>query len=504
MTIANVVARIGTFISNLIVIRLLGLELLGQLGLIETWLSLAGMFSLFGLSSASTRFVARFLDDEASKAGEYAGASLLLSGIFAAVVCGVVYAGLWAVPGSRVDNAGDSFLFSTLMLLKANAFLAIGVLFFATVSEVGIGVVQGLHKFRSLIYINLVAGLLSIPLFSILTRTSGVAGVLAARFLLLVIQLVIALIVAQTTLRRMGVGLSSRSLVANGRSLVGFAVPTFISHLVANPARTLMTTYLASMTGGAVQVGLLTSAGRLLSLANFLPGSMGSVILPVLSGIWGRSESEEFQQAVLYSSRMIWFISLPVIIFFVASTPFLLGNLYGPEFVTATSVTILMLSNILLTSINDTGVRVFAAANRQWLTVAMVSGSMVISVAISVWAIPSLQAVGYALALLVSTAVFLAALLVVLLRVFQVPVAQILFILVVSTPVLALAIMIAQVTVGLIQLILALAITGLTLVYMWRFMITRRERQTFRQYATRLVTNLRQLIYRRKGVRTVP
>lgn len=46
--VAGVLARIGTFLGSLVVIRLLGLEHVGQLGLIESWLALAGMFSLAG------------------------------------------------------------------------------------------------------------------------------------------------------------------------------------------------------------------------------------------------------------------------------------------------------------------------------------------------------------------------------------------------------------------------------------------------------------------------
>jgi len=230
---------------------------------------------------------------------------------------------------------------------------------------------------------------------------------------------------------------------------------------------------------------------------------MGTVILPVLSGIWGRGESDEFQQAVQYSSRMMWFISLPVIIFFVAATPVLLGGLYGPEFTAASTVTILMLASTLLSGVNDTGVRVLAAANRQWLTVAMVTGSMVISVGVSLWAVPSLLAVGYALALLISTVAFLAALLVVLDKIFEIRTLQIVVVLAASAPLFALAVLISRVPVGYLQLILALAATSFTLVMMWRRMMSTPEKQAFRQYAATLLLRLRLLIYKRKGTQTV-
>lgn len=503
MTIANVIARLGTFIANLIVIRMLGLQLLGQLGLIESWLSLAGMFSVFGLASASTRFVARYLNDNLSSTGEYAGASLLLSGAFAATVGGMVLVGLHAIPIRETMGIHNGLIPSTLAFLKSNSLLVVGLLFVTTLNEVSIGIVQGLHRFKSLIYINLVAGLLSIPLYYILTQSFGVGGVLSARFILLAIQIVIGIIVSQLALRRLGTQLSARNIGANARSLVSFAVPTFTGQLIANPVRTFMTTYLASVVGGATQIGLLTTAGRLLGLASFLPGSMGSVILPVLSGVWGNGQAEKFQQAILYSLRMTWFVSLPVIIFFVAATPTLLGGLYGPEFTVAAAVTILILANALLTTINDTGVRVLAAANRQWLTVAMVTGSMIISVAFGLWAVPALQAIGLTLAFLVSTIVFLSALVVVLDKLYRVPISQVLVILGISVPIFALAILVARLPMGTLQLILAGTVTALTLVIMWYRMMSEPEKQAFRYFGASMVKRLRQAAIGVKGTQII-
>jgi O-antigen/teichoic acid export membrane protein len=503
MTLANVIARIGTFVANLIVIRMLGLQLLGQLGLIESWLSLASMFSVFGLASASTRFIARHLNNDLTRTGEYAGASILLSGGFAAAVCGVVLVGLHVIPAKQFGSGDDSLIASTLLLLKDNSLLVVGLLFVTTLNEVGVGIVQGLHQFKSLIYLNLVAGLLSVPLYFALTHFFGVSGVLTARFILLSIQVVIAVAVSQLALRRLATRFSARNIIANGQSLILFAVPTFVSQLIANPARTLMTTYLASVTGGAIQVGLLTTAGRLLSLATFLPGSMGSVVLPVLSAVWGRGESDGFQQAVLFSSRVMWFVTLPVVIFFVAATPVLLGGLYGPEFTAAAAVTILMLANTLLTSINDTGVRALAAANRQWLTVAMVTGSMIISVVVSLWAVPALQAIGYALALLISTLAFLAALLIVFDKLYQVRISQVVAILGISVPVFVLAVLIARVQIGMLQLVLASAATAITLVIIWYRMMSWQEKQTFRRFGALLAVRLRHLTNGRKGAQTV-
>ena len=59
MTGANILARVGTFLGNLAIIRLLGLDLVGELGLIESWLNVALIFAVFGLNAAATKFVSQ-------------------------------------------------------------------------------------------------------------------------------------------------------------------------------------------------------------------------------------------------------------------------------------------------------------------------------------------------------------------------------------------------------------------------------------------------------------
>ena len=111
MSSANVLARVGTFLGNLAIIRLLGLDLLGELGLIESWLSVAMMFSIFGLSSAVTKYVSQFLESDPAQIGETAATAMVLGGVASAAVGSMVFlilgcpasrGGCWARPPEQV------------------------------------------------------------------------------------------------------------------------------------------------------------------------------------------------------------------------------------------------------------------------------------------------------------------------------------------------------------------------------------------------------------------
>ena len=75
---ARILARVGTLSANIAIVRILDIERVGQLGLFESWLSLATIFTLIGLTAAVTKHVAHDFEVDPRRAGGTAGAALLL------------------------------------------------------------------------------------------------------------------------------------------------------------------------------------------------------------------------------------------------------------------------------------------------------------------------------------------------------------------------------------------------------------------------------------------
>lgn len=82
---ANILARIGTFLGNLAIIRLLGLDLTGQLGLIESWVGLITMFAVFGLNLAATKYVSQYLETDRERIGVITGTVLFWGALWLSV-----------------------------------------------------------------------------------------------------------------------------------------------------------------------------------------------------------------------------------------------------------------------------------------------------------------------------------------------------------------------------------------------------------------------------------
>ncbi len=407
MTLAGILARLGTFTANLIVIRLLGLERVGQLGLIESWLSLIVMFALFGTNTAVTRHVAYYQRGDPARIGALIASALGLGIVLSLIVDVVLFLFLFAQP-AKISASPFELLETTRNILAPYAPVVMVLVVVSTLRALLAGLIYGLQAFSMLVWVNIVTGVISLPLSFFLVQWRGLGGALDARLLLGAIEILTMLVLARSTLRNLKTKWTLRGFTDNSRLLLGFGAATFAGQFATNPVQTFMTSFLATQTGGIVQVGLFTAASRLVGLANFLPGSMATVIMPVLAREHGKGDLAQFGNDVVKAIRMMWASGLPVFIFFMAISSKALVLLYGPAYARGASVAFLFLFIALLGVINQASESALAAANRQWISTATNLVWAVMFLVLGLFLVPVYLASGYAISWLISMGIYLA------------------------------------------------------------------------------------------------
>lgn len=488
MSGANILARVGTFLGNLAIIRLLGLDLLGELGLIENWLNVALMFAVFGVNAAVIKYVSHFLESDPDQIGEITAAALVLGGILSTLVGSIVFFALRVPWVSELVMGQSTEARPTVDILAQYAVILPCLIVLFTMRQIVIGLFYGLQTFEVFVWVNVVIGAISFPVSYLLVRWQGLPGALIVRGVLAAVEIALLAYPASRVLRRMGARLSLRKVLLNSRRLVAFGFPTFIGQLVANPVQPLLLTYLATQPGGVAQVGLVTTAQRMSSLASFVPNSMAATVMPVLSTELGRGDMRRFREGVLVALRMLWLSTLPVVLFIMASCPTLLGVLYGSEYVAAWSVTLVFLMIALLIGVNQSADRALAAANRMWLSTGNNFLWTMLFVPLALLLIPRGLALGYALAFLISFTLYVMVQLGWLRRLFQVHLMQLLPLLAFSLLVVVVAGMFAIRLTPPAQIIAAGALALLTLFLQWRLFLNGTERQALRRRVRQIWT----------------
>lgn len=473
---ANILASAGTFLGNLAIIRLLGLDIVGQLGLIESWVSLITMFSVFGLNLAATKYVSHYWETDKKKIGNVAATVLIMGSALSVLVCLITFAAFSFLP---LDSFNPDSIWTTVRTtLSSSTLIIIGLIFITTLRHIVVGLVYGLQAFHIFVIVNIVIGVISFPLSYGLTARYGLNGALGVRLMLLSVELILLSFVFGQTLSRLEVKLSIRNFQYHTRQLFHFGTPTFLGQLVANPVQTLMVSLLAAQPNGLAQVGLLTTGKRLASLTAFLPAAMATTVMPILSTEWGRGDRVKFREGTLSVLRMLWFSSLPVIIFFLAAVVTLLGLLYGEEYVGAAGIAAIYLVVQLTVSINETGDRILAAANRMWLSTSNNLVWLVMFLVLALILIPQGQALGYSLAFLFSFSLYVMLQIWWLHHLFQLQLRPLLPLLIYSAILIVLAGLSAYLIAPPWQLLSAGFLAGSTISIIWFCLLYPDERQT--------------------------
>lgn len=486
---ATVVARLSTFLGNLVVIRLLSVEQVGKMGLIEGWLSLLTMFSLFGVSIALTKYVSEYLYRDPKRTGSIISASFLLNAFIGSITAVVVYFLLTSEVIAN-DTGFLNILGTTKAILAPYTGWIILLLIALTVRQMIAALIYGLQSFHSFVIANIAVALLGLPVMGLFAWWLGLEGALGARLVLTLVESLILLFSAWGVLRNAGVKLSIDGLAENGKRVLGYGFPTFVGQLIANPIQPFLQSFLAAQPAGLAQLSQITTAGRLTSLASFLPGSMASTLVPILATEWGEDDKTRFSGGILLSLRMLWLGSLPVLVFFIASAPMLLRILYGPAFEAGWPVTIILLIAVLLVSINETGDRSLAAAGYMWLSTGTNLFGSMLFLMLGLVLIPTNLAVGYAIAFLVAYFIYAIVQMGIVRHLFRVQFKRLTILFGWSAFCLLAAIAIAVYLNGPTQLVSGIILALACVVVEWQVMLLPIERNTLRKLGTRMARRL--------------
>lgn len=476
MTLAGLISRLGTFAANVVVIRLLGLDMVGRLGVIESWLSLLAMFAIFGINAALTRHVAYYRHREPDRLGELVLSAFCLGIVLSFLVDAFFFL---ATSSSTMGAWASSFRPLNIVrdILVAHTPVVMALVLVSTLRSLFAGLINGLQQFALFAWVSIITGVISLPIYYVMARWRGLDGVLVARLVLAAIEIFVMFIISRPARRNMGTKLTLRGFSSNSRLLLGFGSATFVGQIASNPVQTFMTSLLAAQTGGIMQVGLLTAANRLVGLANFLPGSMAAVTMPVLATEHGKEVPSQFGDSVAKAIRVMWISGLPIFIFFMSISAQVLPLLYGPAYALGSAVAFISLLIALLGTVNQGADSALAAANRQWISTTTNFIWAIMFLLLGVVLVPNYLAIGYVAAWLISLGLYLVLELGCLRLLFNAPLRSLFPITILTSISVAAAFVVARYAYSLISAIgLGTLVALLCILLIWRWVLAHSER----------------------------
>jgi len=307
-------SRSMSFVTGVLVARMLGREGVGELGIIQSTIGMFGVMAGFGIGTTATKYVAEYRMRDPEKAGRILG----LTGLFAL--------GSGAVMGLALALAANWLAIHSLNaphlagLLRVSALL----LLFSAMNGAQAGALAGFEAFRTIASRNLGAALLTLPVLIAGVYYAGVKGAIIALIIGQIINLVFNHIAINYECKKNHIRVNYTNAISEKEILLGFSLPVFLSPATSSLVNWLINALLVKQANGYEQLGIYTVGVTVSGILSMLTGFM---ITPLFS-LMNNNNSKKLNDLNVYLPNIISaFIAITIVAF-----PEVYELIYGKNF----------------------------------------------------------------------------------------------------------------------------------------------------------------------------
>lgn len=373
-------------LSSILIARLLGRDVFGELGTIQSTVGMFGTFAGFGMGLTATKYVAEFRVPTPAKTGRIIALSSLVawcSGVVLALLLYGLAPWLAAHTLAAPQLARSLRISAPLLLLGA-------------VNGAQVGALAGFEAFRRLAKINLLGGLAAFPCLLAGAWWLGLDGA------------ILGLVASQAWLCWLThKGLCEEAALAGVPQGYGgalkevqivwqFTVPALFSSILLGPVNWTCNTLLVNQPGGYGQMGIFNAANQWFNALLFLPGILGEAALPVLSERLRNGDGAKSAAVLSLYIKLNLIVVAPLVLGGALVSPYIMA-LYGAGFAGAWPTLVVVLATAGILAALTPVAQIIAASGRMWMGSLMNLGWAVCFVSLT-WLFVDAGALGLATA----------------------------------------------------------------------------------------------------------
>jgi O-antigen/teichoic acid export membrane protein len=354
------ISRGMMLVASIFVARILSKTGFGELGMIQSTVGMFGVFAGFGLGLTATKYVAEFRRADPERTGRIIG----LSGIIAMgtggfmAICLFFFAPWLAVHTINAPHLAGKLQIGTL------------ILFISALNGAQTGALSGFEAFKKIAYVNLLAGLISLPLLVGGAYLGGLTGAVWALVINLGLNWLLNHLALRKEMRFFGISFTYKNCSREMPVLWGFSLPLVLSGAIVGPANWMSNAILVNHHNGYNEMGVLNAANQWYNVIITLPVLIGNVVLPVLSERFGQKDAKQFLKTMFLSIKLNTLIVLPIILLAGFVSPYIM-SLYGTDFIDNWPTLVFSLLSAGLFAIETPVGQIITATGKMWVGFAM-------------------------------------------------------------------------------------------------------------------------------------
>jgi O-antigen/teichoic acid export membrane protein len=369
--LGSVASQGSTFLTSILLARLLGRLEYGKLATLQSWIVMLTSVAAIGLGITATKFVAELRDRAPARVGKILGLS-------SAVTCGT---GVACALGLVIFAPTVAELFR-VPALETQLRLGSVYVLFSTMNGFQLGALAGLGSFARLARIALVQGPISVLLAVGLTWAFGLSGATLALDLAAILSWIQHQVALRAACKEAGLVVTYTRLGGEIVVLRDFAVPAALAGWIASAAIAATNTILVRGPGGVAAMAVFNVGVTIRILVLFVPGVVSRVSATVLCWLQGTNAKTLYRRTL---SRYVLFntglaIAAAVVL---ALASQLLLRLYGKEFVNGRPVILMLLAAAVMETLSAGFYQVLYSHGRIWTQTAILTVWSVVLVAVT-------------------------------------------------------------------------------------------------------------------------
>jgi O-antigen/teichoic acid export membrane protein len=346
-----------TLLALMITARILGREVFGKLGIIQSTVAMLGTLAGTAMGLTATKFVAHYRDAEPERTGRVIGLNTMVSVGAGGIMAGILYMFAGDLAGGTLKSPEMAGPLRTAALL----------LFFHAWNAAQQGVLAGFEAFGTIALVNSARGLVTVlgtVWATIHWQLSGavwgltVAAALACGSSALAIRL---------ETRRQGLCIRWLSAWSERRVLWCFSLPAVLGGAMVAPINWLVCVFLAHQPHGYAELGIFNAANQWRLGLAFIPNVLTQSALPILANLFSRGDRRPYKKAIILNVILSTCISVAIAVPLLVGAKLVMRS-YGRGFESGTLTLVLMLLAGVLNTVCSVVGGVIASSGRMWFS----------------------------------------------------------------------------------------------------------------------------------------
>lgn len=313
----SVISRGMMLCATVLVARILGKTVYGELGMIQSTVGMFGVFAGFGLGLTATKHVAAFRISAPERVGRIIG----ISGLLAMGTGSLMAMGLFIFAPWLADHTINAPHLAGVLRIGAI------ILFIEALNGAQTGALSGFEAFKTIAYVNLTIGLISFPFLICGAYFGGLSGAVGALAINLCFNWLLNHIALRKEMRNLSIPLTFKGCGHELPVLWSFALPATFGGIMVGPTNWVCRALLTNQPNGYDEMGILTAALVTQGILLFASNMLSAPLLSMVSNA-GTNISDKLSTVNILLTWVIGVIAaIPLICF-----PEITQVLFGTEF----------------------------------------------------------------------------------------------------------------------------------------------------------------------------